>query len=199
MNQMMRSASPVRDNWWLLELGAVAIVALATATASAYAQQAQPVTVTTTEYAFNPKNVTLHIGQPVQLVIQNSGADDHNLSSEDIPISNVTYQRADNDPAELREYESNNVLDTDVKAGATSRVTFTPTRAGTFQFTSGEGDDEQKGMVGMFVVLAPATLPNTGSDPWPDTIAPASVLIGALLVAGGLALRRRAHSRSTRG
>jgi plastocyanin len=155
--------------------------------------------VTTTEYAFNPKTVTLHLGQPVRLVIQNTGADDHNLSSEDIPISNVTYQRADNDPAELKEYEANNVLDTDVKAGATSRVTFTPTRAGTFQFTSGEGDDEQKGMVGTFAVLAPGALPNTGSDPWPDSIAPVSVLIGALLVTAGLGVRRRTHARNTPG
>jgi uncharacterized cupredoxin-like copper-binding protein len=173
-------------------------LALATATSSALAQPAQPVNVTTTEYAFTPKNVTLHAGQPVQLVIQNTGADDHNLSSDDIPISNVSYQRADNEPAELRDYEARNVLDADVKGGATSRVTFTPTRAGTFQFSSGEGDDEQKGMVGTFVVLAPGALPNTGGDPRPDTIFPITALIGALLLTAGLVLRRQVRSCSAR-
>src|SRR5262249_54739874 len=135
-------------------------VALMTLTAStAVAQQTQQVTITTTESAFTPKTVTLTGGRPVQLVLQNTGKDDHNLQSRDaadaIPISNVTYQRADNEPAELRDYEARNILDADVAVGNTSRVTFTPTRAGTFAFHSGEGDDEKLGMVGTFVVLGP--------------------------------------------
>lgn len=65
----------------------------------ALAQQAQTVTVVLTELQFNPKTITLTAGQPVQLNIQNAGKADHNLSSRDsadaIPISRVTYQKAD--------------------------------------------------------------------------------------------------------
>jgi plastocyanin len=191
---MLRFVLTRRPTGRLLATCTALLAMLAMGSSSALAQQAQPVTVTATEYAFSPKSVTLHVGEPVQLVLQNNGKDDHNLSSDEIPISNVTYQRADNDPAELQQYQAQNVLDMDVKAGATSRVTFTPTRAGSYQFTSGEGDDEQKGMVGTFSVLAPGALPNTGDDPRPENLAWLAVLVGALLVTGGAVMRRRAHS-----
>ena len=193
MKQVVR-LSTVRRMSWLFLTGTTILVATAVSTSIALAQQAQQVNVTATEFAFNPKSITLRVGQPVQLVIQNTGADDHNLSSDEIPISNVTYQRADNEPAELRDYEARNVLDTDINAGATSRVTFTPTRAGTFQFQSGEGDDEEKGMVGTFTVLAPGALPNTGGDPRPDTLVWAAIIVGAFLVSGGFVVRRRTSS-----
>jgi len=195
MKQVVR-VSTVRRISWLFLTGTTILVAAAVSTSIALAQQAQPVTVTTTEFAFNPKTIPLRVGQPVQLVIRNTGSEDHNLSSDEIPISNVTYQQADNEPGELRDYEARNVLDADVRAGATARVTVTPTRGGTFEFHSGEGDDEEKGMVGTFTVLAPGALPNTGSDPRSDTLVWAAVLFGALLVAGGLVVRRHTGSRA---
>jgi uncharacterized cupredoxin-like copper-binding protein len=125
----------------------------------ALAQQAQTVTVVLTELQFDPKSITLAVGQPVQLNIQNKGLADHNLASRDsadaISISNVTYQKADNDPRQLRSYEADSILDTDVNSGHTSVVTFTPTKVGTFRFISNAGDDEINGMVGSFVVVGP--------------------------------------------
>ena len=120
-------------------------------------QQTQVLTVVLTELQFNPKTITLTVGQPVQLNIQNSGKADHNLSSRDepdsIPISNVTYQKADN------------ILDTDANSAHTSVVTFTPTKAGTFRFISNAGDDEMNGMVGTFVVLGPGRQPPAAQAP----------------------------------
>jgi hypothetical protein len=80
------------------------------------------------------------------------------------------YQKADNDPRQLREYEADTILDTDAGSGHTSVVTFTPTKAGTFRFVSGEGDDEMNGMVGTFVVVtaglqgASAAVPPTSAS-----------------------------------
>ena len=132
-------------------------------------QQTQVLTVVLTELQFNPKTITLTVGQPVQLNIQNSGKADHNLSSRDepdsIPISNVTYQKADNDPRQLGSYEADNILDTDANSGHTSVVTFTPTKAGTFRFISNAGDDEMNGMVGTFVVLGPGRQPPAAQAP----------------------------------
>ena len=135
--------------------------------ATALAQQVPQVTVILKETSFTPSTVTLTVGQPVQLNVQNLGLADHNLSSRDepdsIPISNVTYQKADNDPRQLRSYEVNSILDTDAFSGHTSVVTFTPTKVGTFKFVSGEGDDEKNGMVGSFVVVAAGTQPATAA------------------------------------
>ncbi len=84
-------------------------------------QQTQTLTVVLTELQFNPKTIVLTVGQPVQLIIQNKGLADHNLASRDeadsLPISNVTYQKADNDPRQLRMYEATRFLDTDVNSG----------------------------------------------------------------------------------
>jgi hypothetical protein len=119
---------------------------------------APPYAVILSELQFNPSSISLTVGQPVQLNIQNSGLADHNLSSRDspdsIPTSNVTYQKADNDPRQLRSYEADSILDTDANSGHTSVVTFTPTKAGTFRFISNAGDDETNVMVGSFVVVA---------------------------------------------
>jgi hypothetical protein len=49
--------------------------------------------------------------------------------------------RADIDPADLARYEATSVLDIDAKSGHTSVVTFTPTKAATFEFHSDEGDE----------------------------------------------------------
>ncbi len=144
-------------------LALLATVVLSATTA--LAQQAPPVTVILKETSFTPSTLTLTVGQPVQLTVQNLGLADHNLSSRDepdsIPVSNVTYQKADNDPRQLRSYEVNNILDTDAFSGHTSVVTFTPTKVGTFKFVSGEADDEKNGMVGSFVVVAAGAQPAT--------------------------------------
>jgi plastocyanin len=150
---------------------------------TALAQQAPQITVVMRESSFTPRTVTLTVGQPVQLVIQNSGGADHNLLSRDapdsIPISNVTYQKADNDPRQLRSYEANNILDTDAVSGHTSMVTFTPTKVGTFRFFSDEGEDEMNGMVGSFVVVAAggqgAAAPASAAAPATATPAGSSV------------------------
>src|SRR5262249_52271380 len=114
------------------------------------------------EYKFNPDTITLTVGQPVQLNIQNQGKLDHNLSSDDLPLTNINFVKADNSTQDLARYVSTNVLNADALSGHTSVVTFTPTTAGTFGFFS--EDEESLGMVGKFVVVnrggqAPAPSP----------------------------------------
>src|SRR6266567_3208986 len=158
---LKNNSSERRSVRWLPLASAVALLVMSTQGLSpALAQQqTQVVTVVLTELQFNPKTITLTLGQPVQLNIQNLGLADHNLSSRDapdsIPTSNVTHQKADNDPRQLRSYEANSILDTDANSGHTSVVTFTPTKVGTFRFISNAGDDEMNGMVGSFVVVGP--------------------------------------------
>src|SRR5437870_12553625 len=171
---LKNNSSERRSMRWLPFAPAAALLVMSTQGVSpALAQQqTQVVTVVLTELQFNPKTITLTVGQPVQLYIQNAGKADHNLASRDepdwIPLSNVSYLKADNDPRRLGSYEADNILDTDANSGHTSVVTFTPTKAGTFRFISNAGDDEMNGMVGTFVVLG------TGRQP-PAAQAPAAV------------------------
>jgi plastocyanin len=126
---------------------------LALGVAPASAQEPRTITVVLTEYRFSPDGITLTAGQPVQLNIQNQGKADHNLSSDDLPLMNITYVKADNSTQDLSRYVSTNVLNADALSGHTSVVTFTPTTPGTFGFFS--EDEESLGMVGKFIVLAP--------------------------------------------
>jgi len=150
------------SSWRRIErcLPVVAIAGVLSVSPVSAQQQTQTLTVVLTELQFSPKTITLTVGQPIQLIIQDKGLADHNLASRDeadsIPISNVTYQKADNDPRQLRMYEASNILDTDVNSGHTSVVAFTPTKIGTFRFISNAGDDEINGMVGSFVVVGAA-------------------------------------------
>ena len=148
-------------------LAAVFPVALALTLAStlasvASAQDMQTVTVGLSEYQFSPKTVTLTVGHPVQLNIQNQGGLDHSLLSE-IPVSQVHYQKADNTRAEVQRYEANNVINADVGSGHTSVVTFTPVKAGTFEFFS--EDEEALGLTGNFVVVAAGGQPTAPAAP----------------------------------
>ncbi|HEX8967716.1 MAG TPA: cupredoxin domain-containing protein [Chloroflexota bacterium] len=122
---------------------------------TALADEPQNITVVLTEYKFAPDTITLTVGQPVQLNVQNQGKADHNLSSDDLPLTNITYQKADNSESDLRGYVANNVLNADALSGHTSVVTFTPTRAGSFGFFS--EDEASLGMVGKFLVVAPGS------------------------------------------
>src|SRR5215831_12529810 len=139
---------------WLPLSPIATALALSTLTVSpVFAQEPQNITVILSESQFDPKTITLTVGQPVLLNVQNQGKADHNLSSNDLPISNVKYVKADNSSSDLERYVATNVLNADALSGHTSMVIFTPTKAGTFGFFS-EGEEEL-GMVGNFVVLNP--------------------------------------------
>jgi uncharacterized cupredoxin-like copper-binding protein len=186
-----------RPDWAppFLALVVTLMVPLSTALAQ---QQQQPVSLTATDAAITPKTVTLTVGQPVQLTIRNTGRQDHNLVS-DIPISNVNYIKADNDPAKLADYTARNVLDIDYKVDNTSTMMFTPTRTGSFEFHSEEQPgDQAAGMVGSFEVRAagaagPSQLPSTG-DAAPDPLLPWIFGAAALLIGVGVVVRRLARS-----
>jgi len=157
-------------------LVAVVVGSLVVNVSAASAQEPQFMTVILTEYQFTPKTITLTLGQPVELHVQNQGAADHNLSS-DIPASNVKYQKADNSPGDLARYEATGAVNADAGSGHTSVVTITPMKAGTFEFFS-EGE-ESLGMVGNFVVVAPgaqaAAAPAAASVP-PAASAPSATV-----------------------
>jgi plastocyanin len=147
------------------------------------AQETPSATVILTEYRFNPKTVTLTLGQPVQLNIQNQGGGNHSLLS-DIPLAQVHYQKADNTPAEIQRYEAQSVLNADAVSGHTSVVTFTPTKAGTFEFFS--EDEESLGMVGDFVVVAPGA--EAATAPAVTAPAPATPTASATVARDGQSL-----------
>jgi uncharacterized cupredoxin-like copper-binding protein len=117
----------------------------------ALADGPQQITLQATEFGFAPNSVQLVIGQPVQLTIVNSGLLPHDIKSE-LPISQLTYQQADNDPQEQQDNAAQGVLDVDFAKGDTAQVSFVPTTAGTYPFTCDAAGHADAGMKGVFVV-----------------------------------------------
>jgi plastocyanin len=172
---MFQTPTPTRHQLMPLLPTALLVAALALSVLPAAAQEPRTMTVVLTEYKFTPDTITLTAGQPVQLNIQNQGKADHNLSSDDLPLMNINYARADNSTQDLSRYVSTNVLNADALSGHTSVVTFTPTTAGTFGFFS--EDEESLGMVGKFVVVAPGGQAATAPPPTAATAPPASATV----------------------
>lgn len=139
---------------------------------TARAASPQEVKLTAQEFSFMPNTVTLTVGQPVHLTVVNAGKLAHDIKS-DIPIANLTYIRANNDPSEQKENAEKGIFDVDFDAGATSEVTFTPTKPGTYPFKCDVPGHAEAGMTGTFVVQAAATAPAASSQQ-PTTIAAAA-------------------------
>ena len=115
------------------------------------AAAAQQVMLHGKEFSFSLNTVQLRVGQPVQLTLVNDGTVDHDIKSE-IPIGNLAYQTADNDPDEQAANAADGTFDVDYNQGHTARITFVPTKAGTYQFFCDVPGHKEAGMTGTFVV-----------------------------------------------
>ena len=81
------------------------------------------------DFAFAPNQLTAKAGEPVTLSLKNTGTQPHDLSLADLGVRSPV-----------------------VAAGQTVAFTFTPPRAGTFQFTCDQLGHKEAGMVGTLTV-----------------------------------------------
>jgi uncharacterized cupredoxin-like copper-binding protein len=138
-----------RRGGWVI--GALVVGWLAMGCSPSTAAGPQQVSLKGSEFAFSPATVTVKAGQPVQLNLQNGGALDHDFKS-DLPISKLVYQEADNAPDEQKENSDKGLMDVDFDKGKTARVTFTPTKPGTYPFYCDVQGHREAGMQGTIVV-----------------------------------------------
>src|SRR6266536_1064440 len=76
----------------------------------------QMVSLKGAEFTFTPGTVSLTVGQPVLLSLENVGALDHDFKS-DIPIDSLAYLQADNPLDEQQENSEAGALDIDYEVG----------------------------------------------------------------------------------
>lgn len=89
------------------------------------------VTVVASDYKFDPVNVTVKAGQPVQLTLRNTASQIHDWVPQNVP--GVTAKAEAN-------------------ANQSVNITFTPTTAGTYKIICAQTGHEQLGMVGQLIV-----------------------------------------------
>ena len=89
------------------------------------------ITVTATDYKFEPANVTVKAGQPVQLTLANKSTQIHDWVPQNAP--GVTAKA-------------------EAQANQSVNITFTPSTAGTYKVICAQTGHEQLGMVGQLIV-----------------------------------------------
>lgn len=115
-------------------------------------EKLQQFTITAKEFSFDPSILNFSINVPAVLFLINKGILDHDLKS-DIPIKDLSYISADNDPDEQKDNAEKNVLDVDFNASHASSVKFTPVKAGSYEFYCDVDGHKEAGMKGTFNVI----------------------------------------------
>lgn len=129
-------------------------VLLAGCAGAGSSQAATEITVEAIDFAYNPLAVTIPAGEPVTLLLKNSGQLEHDFVIDKINVIDV--HASDAGPAAHHQmgHEAQYDLHFYAKAGDTAVLNFTALEPGTYEiFCSIEGHKEA-GMIGKLIVAA---------------------------------------------
>ena len=123
---------------------------------SACAGRSQPtteITMEATDFAYKPLSITIPAGQPVSLMLKNSGKVEHDFVIDKINVTDISV--SESGPAEHHQmHQPKYDLHFFAKAGETSPLKFMAMEPGTYEiFCSIEGHKEA-GMIGQLIILA---------------------------------------------
>ena len=116
----------------------------------------QPVTEITLEaadFTYEPMSITVPAGQPITLMLKNTGKVEHDFVVNNIDVTNV--EASESGPAQHHQMDQHEYdLHFFAKAGETATLQFTAIQPGTYEiFCSIEGHKEA-GMIGELIVAA---------------------------------------------
>ena len=111
------------------------------------------ITVQATDFAYNPLSITILVGQPVTITLDNAGAVEHDFVIDKINVKDV--EASETGPAmhhqmgEMPEYD----LHFYAKAGESAVLKFTPLEPGTYEIYCTIQGHKEAGMIGKLIVL----------------------------------------------
>ena len=116
-------------------------------------QPSTEIAVEATDFAYSPLSITIPAGQPVMLMLKNSGKVEHDFVIDKINVTDIAS--SNNGPAEHHQmHQAEYDLHFFAKAGESSTLEFTALEPGTYEiFCSIEGHKEA-GMIGKLIVAA---------------------------------------------
>ncbi|MEO5886910.1 MAG: cupredoxin domain-containing protein [Anaerolineales bacterium] len=130
----------------------VGIFAVLLSACAGASKPATDITVKLADFSYIPSSITVPVGQPVVLTINNTGLVEHDFVVEKIDITNVVAQDSGSEHHMQEMDGASYDLHVSTGAGETNTLQFTALEPGTYQiFCSVEGHIEA-GMVGELIV-----------------------------------------------
>lgn len=140
-----------------LSLTLTVMIALAACgSTSATPTATQSLAVTAKEFGFAPAQLTVTSGQPVELSFQNTGAVEHDWSVREIDLTGTPIATEATGGGHMTG-DAHDAPELHVAAGpgGQGKLTFTPSKAGTYEVLCTVAGHKEAGMVGTLTVKAP--------------------------------------------
>jgi uncharacterized cupredoxin-like copper-binding protein len=132
-------------------VGMLAVLLSACAGAS---KPSTEITMELTDFSYTPSSLTIPVGQPVVLTINNTGLVEHDFVVEKIDVIDVVAQDSGSEHHMQGMNSSTYDLHVATEAGQTNSLQFTALESGTYKiFCSVEGHIEA-GMIGELIVVS---------------------------------------------
>jgi len=107
----------------------------------------QTITLSLNEFQFQPAEITVNVGQPIKLVLKNTGTVLHDFVSIDAMVEVMAEHGASHDMGGME-----TAMHAAVEAGQQSTLDFKATLAGTYTFYCTIAGHKEAGMTGKLIV-----------------------------------------------
>ncbi|HYF61942.1 MAG TPA: cupredoxin domain-containing protein [Herpetosiphonaceae bacterium] len=108
------------------------------------------VTLDAADFSFSPASIEAVAGQPVKIVVKNTGAQPHDFTIRAIPLDGEAHGSGSADHHAHTAGDS--AVHVAALVGATSAIEFTPSASGTYEFECSVAGHKDAGMVGTLAV-----------------------------------------------
>ncbi len=124
--------------------------------AASDAADTRTVAVEATDFAYAPQSLNAQVGQPITVLLHNEGSLEHDWTIEEIPAADVASEMAGASEAHQHGMDMAGAPAPSLHVAAMTkqvgRITFTPTKKGSYRYYCSVLGHAEAGMVGELVV-----------------------------------------------
>ena len=117
-------------------------------------QASTELTLDATDFSYSPGSVTVPVGEPVILILKNSGVVEHDFVIEKIDVKSVLKKDSGSAAHHAHGEEMDFDLHISAQPGDTSVLEFTVSEPGTYTFFCSVEGHKEAGMMGELIVAA---------------------------------------------
>jgi len=132
---------------WLALALVVAFTLAACGGSAPSSTEPKTITLALNEFQFQPADITVNVGQPVKLVLKNTGTVLHDFVSTDAMVTVIEEHGAEHEMGGMH-----TTMHAAVDAGQQSTLEFKATQAGTYTFYCTIAGHKEAGMTGTLIV-----------------------------------------------